>query len=360
MAQYHRAEALAALGHTVHVLVVKAWRPGRSRLWSPPIAAGVSTELVQHPSVPRLRFAELSLAMLSLFVAVRYRQVVQRQAYDVVHVHTERMALAVGLHQRPLKLPTLVSLHAADSTPQIVRVHCKRRRLARALGNADHVVLVGDVLKRYFGPCLNPASTTTLHNGFKLEKDSGPDPTRWQGAMRLVSVSRLFEGKGLHLVLQALAQLRPGLDWTYEVIGSGPEESRLQTLAAQLGVADRVTFLGPLPHEVVMKRLASAEVFVLPSFYEAFGVAHLEAMAAGCLTIGVDGQGPSEFIESGRTGYLVPPRDVDSIVEVLRAVIADPDSSRLIAEAGQRTARSEKTWDAHARALETIYAGLIN
>src|SRR5262249_10461104 len=144
---------------------------------------------------------------------------------------------------------------------------------------------------------------------------------------RLVSVANLHEGKGIDLTLLALARLKSeGVsNWTYRIIGSGQEKAALLKLTTNLGLADHVAFVGAVPHAEIFDYLAFDAIFVLPSYREAFGIVYLEAMAAGLLTVGVLGQGPSQFIRNGENGILVPPRNIDALVAALRAILSgDP------------------------------------
>jgi glycosyltransferase involved in cell wall biosynthesis len=120
-----------------------------------------------------------------------------------------------------------------------------------------------------------------------------------------------------------------------------------------------VTFHGQCNHDRVFALLSDCDVFCLPSAPEAFGVAYLEAMACGLLTIGVSGQGPSSFIEDGRTGLLVGERDVESLAGKLRAVIQNPAQYASMAAAGRDHVWQTLTWRNHAQAMTTVFADAL-
>ena len=316
--------------------------------------------LVQHPSLPRFYFRELSFKMMRLAVSKPVRKRLAASSPDVVHIHTERIALALRLDEHRLPAPTAVSLHAADRTKQIVLTHSRHERLRRALQGADRVMLVGTVLHQHFGEDLAGVKWETIHNGFTMEGDRAVKRHQFRArSPHLISVARLFEGKGLHFVLDALSKLPDEITWSYEIVGEGPYEHHLRRLAAELGISDRVAFVGSTSHRDAMRRLRQSDVFVLPSTYEAFGVAHLEAMATGCVTIGTDGQGPAEFIEDGKTGFLVPPASPDAIAAVLRRLVEHPDLAVSVSRAGEDFAWTHLTWEAHGRKLEDLYKGAI-
>jgi glycosyltransferase involved in cell wall biosynthesis len=121
-----------------------------------------------------------------------------------------------------------------------------------------------------------------------------------------------------------------------------------------------VRFIGAVRHAEIFNQLIGDDVFVLPSYREAFGIAYLEAMAVGLLTIGVMGEGPSQFIRNGENGVLVPPRDVEALAVALRNIlVGDHNRWREIALEGQRTVQDFYTWDNHAKQLVEVYEQVI-
>jgi glycosyltransferase involved in cell wall biosynthesis len=125
-------------------------------------------------------------------------------------------------------------------------------------------------------------------------------------ALHFVSVSNLHEGKGIDLNLEALSRLhRDGLtNWTYTVIGDGNQRADLQALVHEFGLDSKVEFAGARPHEEIPQYLAAADVFILPSYREAFGIAYLEAMAAGLLVVGVRIRGHLRSSNTESAGFL--------------------------------------------------------
>ena len=109
------------------------------------------------------------------------------------------------------------------------------------------------------------------------------------------------------MALATLAGRHPQL--RYRLIGDGPDRARLERLAGSLGVADRVTFEGRMPHEQALAELARCHLHVMPSLHDAFGVAHIEAMAAGLVAIAGAGTGAADIAEAGEGIVLVPSGD---------------------------------------------------
>jgi glycosyltransferase involved in cell wall biosynthesis len=179
------------------------------------------------------------------------------------------------------------------------------------------------------------------------------------GCQVVMAAGRLVGGKGFEHVLQALARLQQGhQDLRCVIAGEGALRRRLTSLAAKLGVAENVHFIGRLERGDLLRMMARADMFALPSAPEGFGLVHLEAMAQGTPVIGCLDQGPADFIEHGVSGYLVPYGDVTALTEVIASVLAEPDRARCVGEAGRRTA-AEFTCGRNARRVLDIYAQAV-
>jgi glycosyltransferase involved in cell wall biosynthesis len=149
-------------------------------------------------------------------------------------------------------------------------------------------------------------------------------------APRLLALGRLHRNKGFDTLLRALALL-PGAELA--IGGDGPEKAALQKLAAELGVADRVRFLGWRQDAGAL--LAGCDVFVCSSRHEPLGNIVLEAWSAARPVVAVAAQGPSELIEPGRTGLLVPPESPQALADGIAALLADPARAATMAAAGR-------------------------
>jgi glycosyltransferase involved in cell wall biosynthesis len=162
-----------------------------------------------------------------------------------------------------------------------------------------------------------------------------------------VTVGHLAERKRHEDVISAVARLRgrwPEL--RYVIVGGGPERARLEAHAAALGVADRVQLRGQLPNDQAVAVAQCGSLFVLPSVDEAFGVAYIEAMAAGVPAIGSIGEdGPEEIAAAGGGIALVPARDVGALADRIDALLGDPAALEVLGQAARETVVREFTWD---------------
>lgn len=188
----------------------------------------------------------------------------------------------------------------------------------------------------------------------------------WRDApLRLISVCRLTEKKGVEFTLRALGRLAteaPKLAWHCRIIGDGPLRKRLEALAHALGIAERVSFLGSLAHEEVKQWLRRSHAFVLPSVtarngdVEGIPVALMEAMAAGLTVVSTNHSGIPELVEDQRTGFLAPERDFETLASRLRFVVEHPERCELISREARRKVEAE--FDAER--LHDEFAGIIS
>lgn len=171
------------------------------------------------------------------------------------------------------------------------------------------------------------------------------------GPLRLFFAGRLTTQKGLDVLLRALARAATPRDgWVLEVAGTGPRLEEFKALAAELGLADRVTFHGFMGRDAVRDGYQRADVFTFPSRYEGMPCAVLEAMAAGLPILGTRIMGTEQLVEEGRNGLLVESEDVDALARAFDTMASDRAGLLRMGEESRRLALGNWTWQ--ARALE--------
>ncbi|HWT11291.1 MAG TPA: glycosyltransferase [Allosphingosinicella sp.] len=189
-----------------------------------------------------------------------------------------------------------------------------------------------------------------LRMGVDCERIEFAPRPRADGPLRILTVGRLVEKKGTAFALAALAHLQqaaPELRWVFEVAGDGPLEQPLRQAAGELGLGERVSFLGALSSSEVQARLRQADIFLLPSIVAADGdmegipVALMEAMAAGVPVVSTFHSGIPELVEHGVSGLLAPERDPAALAEQLRTLIESPSTSHSLALAARAKIEAE-------------------
>jgi len=184
----------------------------------------------------------------------------------------------------------------------------------------------------------------------------------------LLFVGRPAPVKGLEVLLQALARLRAdGLaraDVRLVIVGGdlndegNEDRARLRALAGSLGVGAWIDFKGPEPQSALPEYYRAADLCLVPSHHESFGMAALEAMACGATVIASRVGGLATTIQDGITGVLVPPRDDAALAAAIASLLADAQRRRSLGRQATRWAQSY-AWPSVARALIEVYDELV-
>ncbi|HJU74700.1 MAG TPA: glycosyltransferase family 4 protein [Gemmatimonadaceae bacterium] len=177
----------------------------------------------------------------------------------------------------------------------------------------------------------------------------------WDELCIAVTVARLVPHKGHDVALRAIAAvLREFPALRYLIVGDGPNEDVLRRLAADLGIADKVAFVGALPDADVAEAYATSNLYIgLSRLHgvevEGFGISFIEAGASGIPVIAGDSGGVRSAVRDGETGIVVPPNDVDAAAAALRQLLGNPERRRALGRAGRRAVETHFNWDRVAR-----------
>lgn len=283
----------------------------------------------------------------------------------VIHAHSALpCGHAASLLGQELKIPFVVTVHGLDAFSTVqVGGHAGEwcARVSRAVyRSAGAVICVsGRVRDQVTAGAGAPVNTTVLYNGTDPQEFSPPEAE--PEAAVILSVGNLIPVKGHELLLRAFAAVRrqcPGLvdaGLALEIIGDGPERSRLQKLAVTEGVADKVHFRGRQSRREVAEAMRGATIFALPSRYEGLGCVYLEAMAAGKPIIACRGQGIEEVIEPEVNGCLVKADDLQELSATLARLLQQSEIRRKMGEAARRTILQRYTLGQQAARLFRLY-----
>jgi glycosyltransferase involved in cell wall biosynthesis len=157
------------------------------------------------------------------------------------------------------------------------------------------------------------------------------------GRPRVLCVAHLYRRKRVDVLLRAFA--RVGGNAVLRIAGVGPEKSRLERLAGQLGIAGRVDFLGHLPFARLVAEYRNAAAFALPSAQEGFGIVFLEAMASSLPVVAARAAAVPEVVVDGSTGLLTPPGDDEALATGLMSLLEDDAIRRSMGSAGRERVR---------------------
>jgi len=283
------------------------------------------------------------------------RRVIKDLRPDLVTVHSSKAGALGRLAARSLGIPVVFTAHGWTFTPGIPSVHAAAyRRIERMVGPfASKIITVSEFDRRLAldARIANPARLVTVHNGMP-DVPAGLRADPMQLPVRLVMVARFQPQKDHPTLLRALAGLadRP---WELDLIGDGPLMADMQALAATLGLAGRVRFLGQ--RKDVDQLLARAQAFLLVSNWEGFPLSILEAMRAGLPVVASDVGGISESVRDGETGYVVPRGAVELLRERIGRLLVDPGLRVCLGGRGRALYEREFTLDRMVARTLAVY-----
>jgi len=282
-----------------------------------------------------------------------------RERFDLIHAHT---ALPDGDAARRLArrhdIPFVCTVHGYDFVwlRQEGRV---REAILRTFREAAHVICVSERVRR---ACLEhdprPDHFSVIHHGIAVP-DQISSAERVGSGRTILSAGNLIPQKRFAELVEAFSMVHEGMpDAQLVIVGAGPEEPRLATLASQLGVDQCIRLLGRIPHAALLSLYGEADVFCLASEDEGFGIVYLEAMAHGVPVIGSAGEGIADVIVNGENGLLVPPGDKQAIAAALARLLRDGALRSRLAQAGRVTA-SLSTWARNAEQHVALYRRVL-
>lgn len=328
---------------------------------------GVEVFYPRYAALPRAWLFATSGLRMYQGIRGTVEKICRKFAFDLIHAHVALPdGYAGALLAQDFGKPLVITIHGQDLQHTIYRDTDCKEAVAFALQHASRIIVVSRKLRRlaadHFGitqklvviPNGVDPQEIVRAGGIRDELHNGDNPI-------LLSVSNLIKSKGIDLNIRAVERLKnkyPRLQ--YWVVGSGPEERKLRALVARFGLENRVTFLGRQSHSNVLRYMSSCDVFSLPSWSEGFGVVYLEAMALGKPVIGCKGEGPEDFIEHRKTGWLVKPRDVNSLVEALDFLFSHPEEARLMGERARKMVLHNYTWEKNAEKTIAVYREVLN
>jgi glycosyltransferase involved in cell wall biosynthesis len=311
------------------------------------------------------------LPHMPAFARVLQRQWAE-QPPDVVHAHFWMSGLAAVEAAADLPVPVLQTFHAlgsvkrrhqgaADTSPD-ERVELERR-LCRDVG---HVVATcsDEVFElRRLGLPRDRVSIVPCGVDTSVFTPRGPVAPRTD-RRRLLILGRVVERKGHDDAVRALPALP---DAELVVVGGppagqvddDPEIRRLRTVAAEVGVTDRLLFTGSVGRADVPAWIRSADVVLAVPWYEPFGITPLEAMACGRPVVASAVGGLVDTVADGLTGELVPARDPGRLGAVLRSLLADDERRAAYGAAGVQRARARYRWNRVVADTEAVYRHVL-
>lgn len=347
--------ALAARGHEVHFITY--------------------AQPFRLPSfLPRVWFHEVDVGRYPLFeyppydlaLAVRMHEVVRDHQLDVLHCHyaiphaTSAWIAREMLRDGAGDIRVVTTLHGTDIT--IVGQDRSFYSITRfSIERSDAVTAVSDYLRdetyRAFGcvGCevevipnfINPAQYDRTKHVF-------PIPREVIGGRKVIMhISNFRPVKRVRDIVRTLAGINAVIPSILVMVGDGPDRVEAEAEARELKVAEHVLFLGKI--DAIAPLLAGADLFLLTSDKESFGLSALEAMASGVPVVGADAGGLREVVTEGVTGFLRPVGDIEAMAAAGIRVLGDAERWRAMSRAAATDARTRFAEDAIVAQYEALY-----
>ncbi|MBI4570553.1 MAG: glycosyltransferase [Chloroflexi bacterium] len=297
--------------------------------------------------------------------------------YDVVHSHYWLSGVAGERLKARWGVPHIAMFHTLGEIKSRARIseHEPELRIAAERDiarNADRIVVAGrdelQQLVRLYGA--DAARIALVPCGVNLDLfqpvekgDARRQLGLGDGDRILLFVGRIEPLKGVDILLGAAAQIESASDCFVIVIGGDStarnEVAHLRSLAVQLGIAERVMFLGAVDHERLPMFYSAADVCVVPSFYESFGLVALEAMACGTPVVASRVGGLAGTVRDGETGYLIPWRCPEPFAERIELLLGNEELRSAFGRSA-REAVERYRWGNVAEAVLAIYREAID
>jgi glycosyltransferase involved in cell wall biosynthesis len=301
---------------------------------------------------------------LSWFLeAVVVQRSCERRGIRHVHAHLDGTAPAVGL------LVAHLGNGGADEGPWSfsMTVHgskeffdVARQRLARKVRAARFVICISDFTRSQLMALVDDTRWPRLrvvHCGIDPDHFAPGEAGRGEdGSVRILTVGRLDNMKGVAILVDAVVELRRrGVHVTLTVVGDGPQREHLQRSAERGGVGEHITWAGSVGQDAIRAHYHDADLFCLPSFAEGIPVVLMEAMSTGLPVVANRITGIPELVEDEVSGLLVRPGRTDLLVEALERLADDAGLRERMGWAGREKVRREFASSAVGRELGEIF-----
>lgn len=276
---------------------------------------------------------------------------------DIVHAHVFRAGVPAVLVGKMYNMLIIVTEHSTRFPMK--NIHGFLRLKAKfAMRRADVILPVSEYLRKSitnfgvkndFRVVPNVVDTELFRPGSRHRSDD---------KKRLLLVALLSPKKGVPYLLEALSQLSEvRSDFVLDVVGDGPSREEYEKLSTDLGIDRLVNFHGLKSKQEVAEFMGEADLFVLPSVFETFGVVLIEALSSGLPVVATDIGGPDEIVNE-EVGELVPPRDSDSLASAIERVLNNLDEYR--SQKIRQYAKRKYGMEAVGKQLDSIYSDLVN
>jgi len=385
---YYLSRELQRLGHEVHAIVGPPY---------PDIPEGVIEHRVDNLNLMEYGFPkqdpfrvftplnlyELAVTPIGMFPEMfsfsfraynKLRQLLRSQRFDIIH---DNQTLGYGiLMMKAFNIPVVATVHhplPIDKKTDLAYLERIGARITRILFYPFFMQhIVSRRMDRVITVSENAAEETV--NAFKVPRDkirvvyNGIDTDMFRGVDgggkergRLIVVANSADRKkGIVYLLRAVQLLRNEIDVKLTIVDRGaPDNKYTPALVSRYGLDGSVSFTGRLSVDDLVRHYGRAEVAVVPSLYEGFGLPAAEAMSCGLPVVATTAGALPEVVEDGRSGILVPPRDSAALARAIAQLLKDDHLRKAMGEEGRRRVRTRFDWSEAARKTIEVYQEVL-
>jgi colanic acid/amylovoran biosynthesis glycosyltransferase len=286
---------------------------------------------------------EFSKAVYELAAACYFASYCRKFEAQHIHVHFASRSLSLGIMLSMLtKLPVSCTVHAFDLFTRNsagLKYRLSKCKFIAAISNFNIEFLRENCGQEVAGLC------HVVHCGIDVTGFHNIERVPQQG--RMLCVARLDPKKGLDIAIKACAKLKEqNINFLFEIIGDGSEHKHLEELIDKFNLANEVRLLGAIPNDRLMPFFSRTSIFLMPCVKTAANdmdgipVAMMEAMSCGMPVVSSDISGLPELIKHGYNGWMVPEKDVDALVEILKYLLQNHSE---LMKAGENAIKSVQT-----------------
>lgn len=343
----------------------KAWMAGLSHIPDQATTNDITVHYPRYTSPPKQIAHSLWGYFAYIFIAPLLHQIHKKKAFDLIHAHYATPAGVIALlAQRWMKVPIVLSIHGGDITFTAKQNQLGRRVTAHVFDKVDAIIAQStwtrEKIIEYGG---TPSKTKIIRLGAIPPQSVTEAKSALidKQVITILSVGYLVKRKGHADVLRAVARLvQNGYAIRYVIVGDGPEGQNLQGLARELEISHLVSFEGYKTHDEVWTYFNECDIFVLPSWDEAFGVVYIEALSMGKSVIGCHGQGgPEDLKQLGDCVELVTPQDVEGLTQTLQRLCDNPERRQRMGQTGRQIVAESFNWEKNAWGVAALYEQVI-
>ncbi|MBI5360611.1 MAG: glycosyltransferase family 4 protein [Planctomycetes bacterium] len=341
-------EAMAKLGHEVHLVCNH-----------PVNLAGVNVHVREMYPFGKKGLCRIICGMLNVR---KTKKLIRAINPDIVHLLGLFPLMAPDLKHIVRGLPNLaISGWGGEFTGSSGMVMDEKAKgiLRYILKQADKITATGRHLAQITSQ-FTGKEIIIVPYGVELNRFSPSEFPEKQSNALTIGFLKHFEKKyGPECLLRAFALLtKKHGNIELLLIGGGSQANTLEQLAADLRITPLIRFIGAVPYEDVPLWLSRMDIFVMPSVYEEFGVAALEASAMELPVVASNAGGIPEVVQDGKTGILVPPENPAALADAIDKLISNPQMRAEFGKAGRRYVEENYRWEENVKAMIEVYKSM--